>query len=322
MQTEASLSIVADIGGTNARFATVSRQNTPSKIIVLRTADYSGPGQAIKHYLAKTGQTRPQRITLAVAGPVFQDEIHITNSDWCFSISGLKAEFEYADISILNDLEAHALALPSLSSTQIKQIGSGDLAGHGDSTMAVVGPGTGLGIAALVHHQNGWQAMPSEGGYTSLSPANELELGVWHVIKSQHGRVSAERVLSGPGLVELYNALATLQGRTPAAIPPEEIAARALSRQDEMCISTVDLFCAWLGDLAGDVALMFCAFGGVYLTGGIAPSIIDIIERSQFRQRYISKGRGASVVEKVPTYVVTAKTPALLGCINRSASWK
>jgi glucokinase len=180
--------------------------------------------------------------------------------------------------------------------------------------MAVLCPGTGLGIAGLVPVEQGWRPIATEGGHTSLSPVTEKEMAVWQYLRERHGRVSVERVLSGPGIVELYTALASLEGRPLEAASPEDIVRLALDGENPLAVETIEMFCAWLGDVAGDVALMYVARGGVWLAGDILLTIFEILKRSQFRRRFEHKGRGTGIVTATPTFLVSCESPVLRGC--------
>ncbi len=182
--------------------------------------------------------------------------------------------------------------------------------------MAVLGPGTGMGMAGLIPVDQGWRPIASEGGYTGLSPLTDREMAAWRILRERYDRVSVERVLSGPGIVELHSALAAVDGRDPGVVTPEDIVKLALKDESQLAVETVAMFCAWLGDVAGDVALMYLARGGVYLAGGMLIDILESLRRSQFRDRFENKGRGASIVAHIPAFVVTAPSPVLLGCAH------
>ena len=255
------LSVVADIGATNIRFARLTASGLPGPIVKFATAKFPDFTGALAHFLKLEGGPGPVRIALAVAGPVYSDEVKLTNNLWQFSIRRLTKKLNLEQLEVVNDLEAMALVLPHLSSEETMSIG--DETGNRSikAPMAVLCPGTGLGIAGLVPVENGWRPIATEGGHTSLSPLTAKEMAVWQFLQECYGRVSVERVLSGPGLVELYNALASLEGRETGAMSPEDIVSLALSGESPLALQTVEMFCAWLGDVAGDVALMYVARG-------------------------------------------------------------
>jgi glucokinase len=307
-------SVVADIGATNIRFARLTPQGNPGPIVKFATSKFPDLKAALAHFLKLEGGPKPVRLGLAVAGPVYGDEVRLTNHRWQFSIQGLTKELNLEQLEVVNDLEAMALVLPHLSSEETMSIG--DEIGNRSTRapMAVLCPGTGLGIAGLVPVDQGWRPIATEGGHTSLSPLTEKEMAVWQFLKERHRRVSVERVLSGPGIVELYTALAFLEGRGLEAASPEDIVRLALDGENPLAVKTVEMFCAWLGDVAGDVALMYVARGGVYLAGDILLTIFEILKRSQFRHRFENKGRGTGIVTATPTFLVSCESPVLRGC--------
>jgi len=307
-------SVVADIGATNIRFARLTARGNPGPIVKLSTSAFPDLEAALTHFLKLEGGPWPVRLGLAVAGPVHGDEVKLTNVQWQFSIRGLKKDMNLERIAVVNDLEALALVLPHLNSEDAVLIG--EEAGNGSirAPMAVLCPGTGLGIAGLVPAEQGWRPIATEGGHTSLSPLTEKEMAVWQFLRERHGRVSVERVLSGPGIVELYTALASLEGRQLEAASPEDIVRLALDGESPLAVETIEMFCAWLGDVAGDVALMYVARGGVWLAGDILLTIFEILKRSQFRRRFEHKGRGTAVVAHTPTYLISIESPVLRGC--------
>jgi glucokinase len=255
-----------------------------------------------------------------VAGPVFGDEVKLTNARWQFSIRHLKKYLELDQLEVVNDLEALAQVLPYLGSEDALCIGAETGNRSTKAAMAVLCPGTGMGIAGLKPVDRGWRPIAGEGGHSSLSPLTDRELAAWQVLRERYGRVSVERVLSGPGIVELYSALASLEGQTPAALRPEEIVRQALNGESPLAVETLEMFCAWLGDVAGDLALIYLARGGVYLAGDILLSILEILKRSRFRDRFENKGRATGVVTQIPTFLITSKSPVLLGCARLLSS--
>ncbi len=307
-------SVVADIGATNIRFARLTPRGNPGPIVKFATSKFPDLKAALAHFLKLEGGPRPVRLGLAVAGPVYGDEVKLTNIQWQFSIRRLKKDMNLERIAVVNDLEALALVLPHLNSEDAVPIGAE--AGNGSirAPMAVLCPGTGLGIAGLVPVDQGWRPIATEGGHTSLSPLTGKEMAVWQFLRERHGRVSVERVLSGPGIVELYTALASLEGRALEAASPEGIVGLALDGESPLAVETIEMFCAWLGDVAGDVALMYVARGGVWLAGDILLTIFEILKRSQFRRRFENKGRGTGIVTATPTFLVSCESPVLRGC--------
>ena len=307
-------SVVADIGASNIRFARLTARGDPGPIVKFATAKFPDFKGALEHFLKLEGGSKPDRIALAVAGPVFGDEVKLTNLDWQFSIQRLTKELKLEQLEVVNDLEALAQVLPHLSSEDTVPIGDEIGSRSIKAPMVVLCPGTGMGIAGLVPVDQGWRPIATEGGHTSLAPLTEEEIAAWQFLRACYGRVSVERVLSGPGLVELFTALASLEGREAVAMRPEDIVNLALNGESSLAVKTLEMFCAWLGDVAGDAALMYLARGGVYLAGDLLLAIFEILKRSQFRRRFEKKGQGSGIVTETPTLLISCESPVLHGC--------
>lgn len=298
-------SVVADIGATNIRLARLTAGGLPGPVFKFATAKIPNFSAALAHFLRREGGSRPVRIVLAVAGPVYGDEVKLTNNQWQFSIRRLTKELDLAQLVVVNDLEAMALVLPHLSSEETTPIGDQISNRSIKAAMAVLCPGTGMGIAGLVPTDQGWRPIATEGGHTSLSPLTAKEMAIWQLLLKRYGRVSVERVLSGPGLIALYSAQASLEGQETGPVSPEDIVSLALSGESPLALETVEIFCGWLGDVAR---------GGVYLAGDILLTIFEILKRSQFRHRFENKGRGIGIVTATPTFLVSCESPVLRGC--------
>jgi glucokinase len=302
--------LLADIGATNARFALLTnRQIAHSQVFMV--ADYETIADAIVAYLGQFAQTeRPVEGALAVAGPVLGDRIAMMNSPWNFSIAGLKEQFGWTRLHIMNDFAANALAIPVLSAGDLLQVGEG--APVPDAPIVALGPGTGLGVGGLIPVGGRWVAVPGEGGNVTLAALDSREAAIIDILRRQYAHVSAEIVLSGPGLVNLYESLCELAGKPATPSTPEHIT-HVYPGCDPQCREAVTIFCAMLGTFAGDVALTFGALGGVYIMGGIVPKIAEIFRHSAFRERFEFKGRYRHYLSSVPTYVVMHPFPAFLG---------
>ena len=310
--------LVADIGGTNARFGLISGPGSKiSHIEVLACADFAGPLEAIQHYLAHQHSQPPRSAALGIACPVLGDQVRMTNHHWAFSISALQAQLQLVRLEVLNDFTALALSLPHLDDADLRQCGGASAAP--DAAMALLGAGTGLGVSGLLPIKLGshthYQAISGEGGHVSLAAQNEQQAALIAVLRTRFGHASAERALSGPGLENIYQALHQLHGRAlPAQIPTAAaISQAALAASDQMCVATCELFCALLGSVAGDLALSLGARGGVYIGGGIVPKLGDFFHTSGFRQSFEAKGRYADYLAAIPCHVIHAEQPALLG---------
>jgi len=306
--------LVADIGGTNARFGSVDGPDgRVTDIATFAVADHPGPAQAVHAYLARRGAARPRKAAFAVATATHADEIAFTNSHWRFSRRALEAELGLDALLVLNDFEALALSLPRLGAAQLRAHGALPSA---RGTLAVVGPGTGLGVSGVVQTAQGWVALAGEGGHATLAPADELESRLLDAVRAEHAHVSAERLLSGIGLPLLHAALARVQGRAPETLETSAIVERGLHGGDAGARATLELFCALLGGFAGNVALTLGARGGLYIGGGIVPRLGDFFFASRFRARFEAKGRLSTYLQAIPTAVITDTLAALAGAAH------
>ena len=303
--------LVGDIGGTHARFASIERAGAGlSRPSIHECADFAGVRELLRHRLATLPGQPPAVCALGVATPVTGDLIHMTNLPWSFSIAELRAELGLARLLVVNDYEALALALPTLGADELVGLGGGP--GVAAANRAVLGPGTGLGVGGLVRAGAAWRPVIGEGGHVTLAAADDLEADVLRILRRRFGHVSAERVLSGPGLVNLYRALCEIGASAAEAIEPPEITRRALAGEDRACALTVARFLGWLGAVAGDLALTLGARGGVYVGGGIAPQLATAIAASSFRERFESKGRYRSYLAAVPTWLIAGASDVAL----------
>ena len=315
--------LVADIGGTNARFGTVAGPGAPVEDVrVLTVAEHAGPVAAAQAYLASQplGRARPLNAAFAVATALDGDRIELTNGSWSFSRAAAQAELGLHTLLCLNDFEALALSLPRLRSAQWRawaaQPVAVDMAPAG-MVLAVIGPGTGLGVAGVVRAGEHWLALPGEGGHVTLAPADDFESAVLGCARGEFPHVSAERLLSGIGLPVLCRAVAAVWGdaasESMSQASSEQIVARGLSGESALCARTLDLFCALLGGFAGNVALTLGARGGVFIGGGIVPRLGERFFQSAFRQRFEAKGRFQPYLAAVPTALITDTVAALAG---------
>lgn len=305
--------LIADIGGTNARFA-IDRGHGAECAIILRCADYPDPAAAARAYLERANWDEPiKRAAFAVAAPVQDDWVAVTNNHWRFSIAATQAELQLERLEIVNDFAAQALALPYLGAAERFAVQPSQIGANPKGTKVAIGPGTGLGIAGLAQVGAQWIALPGEGGHASLAPQDAREDAVVGFLRKEFAHVSAERVLSGPGLSNLYRALSTLEGKASETLAPADVTVRALQRSCPVCVEALDMFFAILGGVAGDVALLLGAVGGVYITGGIVPRMPEALAASRFRRRFEAKGRSSHYPKRIPTWVVMHPTPAFLG---------
>ena len=304
--------LVGDIGGTNARFALCDGPGAePRAALALACEDYPDLAAAADAFLSNHGATRPTHACIAVAGPVGGDQVALTNNAWSFSIEATRARLGLERLLIVNDFTAQALSVPSLGSEDVARIGGGEAVAG--AAIAVIGPGTGLGVSGLVPVGGRWVALPGEGGHLGFAPSDETEVAILDLLRRRFGRVSCERLVSGPGLVILHQALSALADQAAEPLAPDQIVERALAGTDPLCLDVLERFCAILGTVAGDVALALGARGGIYITGGIVPRILDFFRTSQFRPRFEAKGRLGDYTSAIPTSVITVAMPALTG---------
>ena len=300
--------LLADIGGTNARFALAAADGI-SAFQVLKAGDYPGIEAAIRAYLDRTApDTAPRAAAFAIASPVAGDHIQLTNRGWSFSIKKLQRALGLEALRVVNDFAAIALAVPRLAPDEVEQIGGGTAVAG--APVAIIGPGTGLGMSALVWDRGNAVPVSTEGGHATMPAVDERQDAVIAQLRRRFGHVSAERCLSGPGLVNIYTALA---GQDAAELTPADVTDRALSGSDALCVDALNMFCAMLGTVAGDLALSLGALGGVYIAGGIVPRLGPFFAASDFRARFEAKGRFTQYNAAIPTRVITADQPAFTG---------
>ena len=319
MVARADAVLLADIGGTNARFA-LYQDGSVGPITRLKVADYPGPGEAIAAFVAQIGRrTVPPAAAFAVAGPVIGDSTRLTNGTWEFSGAALRSTFNFKRLEMVNDFVAVALALPHLTAGDVAQVGGGR--GTAQAPLAVIGPGTGLGVAALLGANRPPVVIASEGGHVTLAARDTQESALLDRLRGERGHVSAEDVVSGPGLVTLYDEIAARDGVSAPPRDPEGIVAAGLSGACAASGAALDMFCAFLGGFAGNVALTFGAQGGVYLAGGIVPSLVEYLKGSRFRARFEDKGPLRAYLADIPCYVITRPEPAFLGLAHLAAGY-
>jgi glucokinase len=306
-----SLRLLADIGGTNARFALQEPGNTAfADIEVLACADYATLGEAMRAYLGKAAGrghavANLHHAALAIANPVEDDRVSMTNHHWSFSIEALRVEQGLETLLVVNDFAALAMSLPHLEANGRQRIGGGlELPNR---PIGLIGPGTGLGVSGVIPAGERWIALASEGGHVSFAPANREEVAILEALWSEYGHVSAERLLSGMGLELIH------WGLTGRRLEAPRITGAALDGLDADCRRTVETFCAILGSVAGNVALTLGATGGMYIGGGIVPRLGRLFTESGFRARFEDKGRLSPYLARIPTYLITEQYPALRG---------
>ncbi|WP_028205207.1 bifunctional transcriptional regulator/glucokinase [Paraburkholderia nodosa] len=303
--------LLADIGGTNARFALETRPGEIGQVRVYPCAQYPGVAEVIQQYLKDNKIGRVNHAAIAIANPVDGDQVRMTNHDWTFSIEATRRALGFDTLLVVNDFTALAMALPGLTDSQRVQVGGGQR--RQNSVIGLLGPGTGLGVSGLIPADDRWIALGSEGGHASFSPQDEREDIVLQFARKKWPHVSFERVCAGPGLELIYRALAARdKKKLPADLGTAEVVQRAHDGE-ALALETVECFCGILGSFAGNIAMTLGSLGGIYIGGGVVPRLGDLFTRSSFRQRFEAKGRFDAYLANVPTYVITAEYPAFLG---------
>ena len=313
MTTETIL-LVGDVGGTNARFA-IARMVDGRPVLEhhesFKGADYPTFLKGVAAFIDGC-EVKPTGGVIAVAGPVTDGAIDLTNSPWRVSEEELET-LGLDPVRLINDFEALAWGAPVVPADDLASLG-GPPDGEAHAAIAVLGPGTGFGVSALVRDAFGHElAMPSEGGHACFAPGDLVEDEILRILRRRYDRVSIERLICGPGLLNMHRALAEIDGRESHIDDPALITAGALENPDSHCGATLARFCAILGSVAGDIALTMGARGGVYVAGGIAPRILPFLKASPFRERFERKGRFQDYMAGIPTQVILHKYAALLG---------
>ena len=301
-----SSTLLADIGGSKSRFALANSAGRPERVLVIENDTVADLEAAVARYLDETG-ARPRAATLAVAGPIDGEEVALTNRQWRFRHGEFARRFRFSQLRVVNDFEAIAWALPRLGPADTRVLGRP--VAPRDGAKIVLGPGTGLGVAALVPADGRWQVVASEGGHASFGPQAADEVEVFARLRGECHTVSAETVLSGPGLVRLARVL----DPRAACHEPETIVASALAREPSALAAT-RLFVRLLGRFAGGMALTFKALGGVYITGGVACGLGPLLDEPPFRAAFEAHPPHERLLGSIPTLLITCEEPGLIGC--------
>ncbi len=323
--TVASLpALVADIGGTNARFALAdTQQAAPLLADTVRefaVADFPSLGDAARHYLEQIGADADRGV-FAVAGRVDGDEARITNHPWVISRARTAHMLGFSQLHLINDFAAQAMAISLLQPSDVVQVGGAAwVPGKPGQprNYAVIGPGTGLGVGGLILRHGRCYPLETEGGHVSFPPGTPEEIRILQILSEQFGRVSNERLICGPGLVNIHRAVCEMADVDPGQLQPADVTARSL-QGDPQAMRAVDVFCAVFGAIAGDLVLIQGAWDGVFLTGGLVPKMLDSLQHSGFRQRFEHKGRFSSIMSRVPSLAVMHRHAGLLGAAAYAA---
>ncbi|AKC31978.1 glucokinase [Candidatus Pantoea carbekii] len=303
--------LVGDVGGSNVRLALCEIETgiiTQTKIF--STLQYDTLEKVIRCYLHQQ-QKDIQDGCIAIACPIKNDWVEMTNHNWAFSIHQMKDNLGFSHLEIINDFTAVSMAIPMLSKKDVTQFG-GKVPMQG-KPIAIYGAGTGLGVSYLVQVDRRWISLPGEGGHVDFAPNSKEETDILEILRSELGHVSAERILSGSGLVNLYRAIVKSQGRNPKILKPKDVTKYALNSSCIDCHKALMLFCIIMGRFGGNLALNLGTFGGVYIAGGIVPRFIDFFKSSGFRTAFEDKGRFRNYLVDIPVYMIMHSNPGLLG---------
>ena len=309
--------LVADIGGTHVRFGIAFADGEIRGATTYRCADYPSITAAARAYLEAAGEPSPSQAALAVAGPVQGDTIRMTNHLWTFSTGDVRRELGLDRLEVLNDFAALALAVPALAGEDLLVIRSGTAVDS--APRAVLGPGTGLGVAALLPNGGSWTALTTEGGHRDLAAQTEREWQIVRHLSERFEHVSVERALSGPGLVNLYEAISRLSDEEPQSLTPAAVVAGARARSSPACVEATKLFSGWLGAVASDLVLTLGAFGGVYLGGGVLLKMGEVFDVDRFCERFLAKGRFREHLRPIPVTIIARPHATLLGAARALA---
>jgi len=304
--------LIGDIGGTNARFALlVDAFAEPKLFPIVPTTNYASIEEALQTSILDKTSVQPRSAIIAVAGPVKGDEIPLTNAGWVIKPQDMLSALSLEDVIIINDFEAQALAVASLGEEGREQIGPGSVLES--ASCAVLGPGTGLGVAGLLHARHTWFPVPGEGGHVDVGPRSERDYRIWPFLDPIEGRISAEQLLCGRGIMNIYQAVCAADAIEAPLTDPAAVTTHAMAGSDDAAAEAISLFSTYLGRVAGDMAMIFMARGGVFLAGGISQKILPALKKPEFRLAFEDKAPHSELLRTIPTFVVTHPTAALSG---------
>ena len=313
--------LVADIGGTNARFSAVLEGQLESEHefhhSVEEYPEFAGLiGGLLAEIAEATGWNNPPvNACFAVACPADTEVIAFTNSHWKFTKTSLKQALGCEHLAVINDFEAVAHGIVELGEADLVQVGGESPIA--DKAIGILGAGTGLGVAGLVQHSDGYHVLDTEGGHADYAPIDEIQSAVVNCLREIYGRVSLERLLSGKGLLNIYTALCTIEGVDAVFTTPAEVVAGALDAEDAKALQTLNMFCEGMGSAAGNLALTLGAKGGIYIAGGVIPRFQEFFINSGFRSKFEDKGRFVSYLQPIPVYIVIRSNLGLLGAAKK-----
>lgn len=311
--------LIGDIGGTNARFALASSNTVAfEKPLTLQCADFPSSVAAMQHYLERVSASDPDAVCLAAAGPVIGESIKVTNNHWNLSAEEIRRDLNVDRIKLMNDFEAVAWSIPYIDEQFLESVGQAsqkDLPTDNFS-VAIIGPGTGLGTGGLLRRNGRLIPVVGEGGHIGFAPKSKVQIEVLEILREKFERICLERLLSGSGIENIFWALHALRGEKRAELSAAEIFSAAEKGSDPVAADATQLFFEMLGQAAGDIALVLGAQDGVYLAGGIVKRYPEMLHISGFRNAFESKGHHRSMMEHIPTKLITYDEPGLLGAAH------
>ncbi|MDG1311568.1 MAG: glucokinase [Porticoccaceae bacterium] len=314
--------LVADIGGTNARFSALLNDGSLESKYEFHHSVEEYPqfadliGGLLSEIAKATGwDNAPANVCMAVACPADSEEIAFTNSHWKFTKTQLKQLLGCEKLSVINDFEAVAHGITELGVEDLVKVGGND--GVDSKPIGILGAGTGLGVAGLVRHSDGYHVVDTEGGHADYAPIDDAQSAVVNCLRDRYGRVSLERLLSGKGILNIYRALCSIEGADAQFETPAEVVAAALDNNDDKALQTLNMFCEGMGSAAGNLALTFGAKGGIYIAGGVIPRFQTFFINSGFRSKFEDKGRFVSYLQPIPVYLVIRSNLGLLGAAKK-----
>ncbi len=308
--------LIGDIGGTNARFALADEATQSfADAVTLRCADFDSADSAIRHYLKTVNAQSPAVICLAAAGPIIDQQVRFTNNDWRIAAGELASLFSTPAVRLLNDFEAIAYCIPLLAAPDCRPVGLPDPPPLPVDryTVGIVGPGTGLGAVGLLRRSDRFLAIAGEASHGGFAPESQVQIDVLKALRERFDRVSTERLVSGPGIENVYWALTRIHNENRARLSAAEIFAAGNDNSDPRAAEAVHLFFEMLGQFAGDYALALGATDGIYIAGGIVRRYPELLSTSRFRNGFENKGRYRSIMERIPTQLIVHPEPGLLG---------
>lgn len=308
--------VAVDIGGTHARFALArvhdGRVAGMGDVVTLKTAEHASFQTAWQHFGELAGQPLPEAVAIAVAGPISGDVLKLTNNPWILRPALIPEKMGVSRFTLINDFEAVGHAVAQADAEYFETLCGPDKPLPATGTLSIIGPGTGLGVAHVYRGADSYRVQATEGGHIDFAPLDTIEDALLARLRKRYRRVSVERVVSGPGIVEIYEALAALEGRPVQALEDKAVWALGLSGSDSLAAAAIDRFCLSLGSVAGDIALAQGG-GGVVIAGGLGLRIRDSLMRSGFSERFRAKGRFESMMTKIPVKLITHPQPGLFG---------